>query len=323
MSEMRPLMSSDGNSVRSSQVRPDHHGHGHPMSVGGVMTAEGREQARKRLLATLIVTAAYMILELVGGLLTGSLALLADSAHMLSDVASLALSLVAMWLAGRPASGRLTYGFQRSEILAALINGSSLVAVSIYIFVEAFQRFSDPQPVMGLGMMGIAAGGLLVNMMGLWLLHDSREASLNVRGAWLHILADALGSLGALIAGALIWQLGWNLADPIVSVVIGLLVIQSSWVLLRDSVRVLMESVPSHLDVETVRAAMAAVPGVVEIHDLHIWSLSSKLDALTGHVVAAPEHRPEELLRRLQALLSEQFGLKHITLQVEPLEFEE
>lgn len=303
------------------RIRPDHHGHGYPMEGHG--HGAGREQARKRLLATLIVTACYMVLEFVGGWLTGSLALLADSAHMLSDVASLALSLVAMWLVSRPASSQLTYGFQRSEILAALINGSSLVAVSIFIFLEAWERFASPQPVMGLGMMGIAAGGLLVNMTGLWLLHDSREASLNIKGAWLHILADALGSVGALLAGFLIWQFGWYLADPIVSVVIGLLVIQSSWVLLRESVRVLMESVPSHLSVDAVRAAMAAVPGVVEIHDLHIWSVSSRLDALTGHVVAGPEVRPEELLRQLQALLSDRFGLKHITLQVEPLEFDE
>lgn len=274
--------------------------------------------ARKRLAMTLSVTALYMFAEIIGGILTNSLALMADAAHMLSDVASLGLSLFALWLSTRPPSPRLTFGFQRSEILAALMNGSTLVGLSFFIFYEAFQRFKSPPEVQGLGMTAIAFGGLLMNLFGLYTLGKSKDHSLNIKGAWLHVMADAVGSVGALVAGLLIYYTGWLWVDPAVSVLIAMLVIQSSWTLLRDSVRVLMECAPGHIDVEEVRKSMEGVSGVVDVHDLHVWTISSRLDALAGHVVIGRSEDSGVILQALRQVLVDRFGLRHVTLQLEP-----
>jgi cobalt-zinc-cadmium efflux system protein len=210
-------------------------GHGH---------ASQGSANRKRLAVTLGLVTAYMVAETIGGLLTNSLALLADAGHMLSDAAALALSLFAIWLANRPAGSRFTYGYYRSEILAALVNGATLVAISIFILVEAFERMRQPPEVQGALMMAIATGGLVINLIGLRILSAGRSQSLNLRGAWLHVLTDALGSIGAIGAGLFIWVFGWAWADPAASVLIGLLVIYSSWSLLKETVAVLMESAP-------------------------------------------------------------------------------
>jgi cobalt-zinc-cadmium efflux system protein len=289
------------------------HGHRHDRRAGN----------RRRLALTLALAAGYTVAEVVGGLLTNSLALLADAGHMLSDVAALALSLFAVWVAARPPTPRRTYGYYRAEILAALANGATLVAVSVFIFVEAFHRLRQPPAVLAPAMLAVAVGGLAVNLTGLWLLHAGRRESLNVHGAWLHVLTDALGSVGAITAAGLIWAFGWAWADPVASVLIGLLVIYSSWRLLAESVSVLMESAPRGIDVDEVHRAMTGVPGVLAVHDLHVWSITTGLDCLSAHVVAADGHPHAALLKALRDTLHEQFGLDHLTVQIEPEGFEE
>ncbi len=278
---------------------------------------------RKRLGLTLGLAAVYMVAEAVGGWLTGSLALLADAGHMLSDVAALGLSMFAMWMAQRPPTSRRTFGYHRLEILAALANGATLVAISILVLVEAFHRFRNPPEVDAPVMMGIAAGGLLVNLAGLWILHEGREESLNVRGAWLHVLTDALGSVQAIAAGALIWGFGWQWADPAASVLIALLVIYSSWSLLKEAAGVLMESAPSHIDVDEVRQAMAAVPGVIEVHDLHVWTITSGMESLSAHVVVEESCYDCDVLAAIRATLHDRFDIHHMTVQMETEAFQE
>jgi cobalt-zinc-cadmium efflux system protein len=282
-----------------------------------------RAANRKRLAITLLLAGGYMVAEIVGGLISNSLALLADAAHMLSDVAALGLSLFAVWIAERPATSRRTYGFYRMEILAALINGGALIAISIYIFVEAYHRFRHPPPVMGALMMWIAVGGFIVNLLGLWILHGGREDNLNVRGAWLHVLTDTLGSIGAVTAGAMIWAFGLNWIDPAISAVIGLLVIYSAWRLVAESVSVLMESAPRGIDVDELCRVMSAIPGVVNVHDLHVWTITSGLDCLSAHVVKEDGQSHGDLLKRLRTTVRERFGIDHITIQIEPKDFAE
>lgn len=264
-----------------------------------------------------------MVAEIIGGLLANSLALLADAGHMFSDTAALGLSLFAIWAAQRPATSKQTYGFYRTEILAALANGATLVGVSIYIFLEAYERFREPPEVQGGLMMAIASGGLLVNLLGLWILSGGREENLNIRGAWLHVLTDALGSIGAIAAGLLVWAFAWYWADPAISVAIGLLVIYSSWRLLAESVSVLMESAPRGIDVDKVREAMGQIPGVLAVHDLHVWTITTGLDSLSAHVVTADGQSHVKLLTELRAMLHRQFGIDHVTIQIEPEDFEE
>jgi cobalt-zinc-cadmium efflux system protein len=284
-------------------------------------SAAGRN--RTRLALVLGLAAVYMLAEAVGGWLTGSLALLADAGHMLSDVAALGLSLFAMMMARRPPTSRRTYGYHRVEILAALANGATLVAISLFVFFEAFQRFRRPPAVDAPVMMAIAAGGLLVNLTGLWILRAGCDESLNVRGAWLHVLTDTLGSVQAIAAGALIWAFGWRWADPAASVLIALLVIYSAWSLLGEATGVLMEGAPSHIDVNEVRSAMALVPGVLEVHDLHVWTITSGLESLSAHVVVEEGRYGCDLLTEIRSLLHEQFGLHHMTVQIETEAFEE
>jgi cobalt-zinc-cadmium efflux system protein len=269
-------------------------------------------------LVVLLLAATYMVAEAIGGLLTNSLALLADAGHMLSDVAALALALFALKVAQRPATSRRTYGFYRTEILAALFNGATLVAISFYIFLEAFQRLRNPPEVQGAAMMAIATGGLAINLIGLWVLRAGRESSLNERGAWLHVMTDALGSIGAILGGFVVWQLGWRWADPAVSVAIGVLVIVASWNLLKESVAVLMEGAPGNLDVDEIREAILATPGVVSAHDLHVWSITSGMTALSVHVCGEADVSNEALLTRTCDLLRKRFGIAHPTIQIEP-----
>ena len=258
-----------------------------------------------------------MLAEAVGGWLTDSLALLADAGHMLSDAAALGLSLFAAWISHRPPTPQHSFGYYRAEILAALANGATLVAISIVIFIEAVERLAEPHPVEGQWMMGIAFGGLLVNMLGLAMLHRGRAESLNLQGAWLHLLTDALGSVAALAAGGLIWAYGWNWADPAASILIGLLVIYSSWQLLKEAIAILMESTPKHLDVDAVRDAIAAGPGVRGVHDLHIWTITSGMISLSAHVIVADDQSPQTSLRTLSQMLHDRFGFDHTTLQIE------
>lgn len=297
----------DGTTSANSQ-QPSGHDHG---------LASRRATNRKRLTIALALVATYMVAEVIGGLAANSLALLADAGHMLSDAAALGLSLFALWIADRPPTSRRTYGYHRAEILAALVNGVTLVVVAVLIFMEAWRRFSDPPAVQGSLVMGIATGGLLVNFVGLWLLNSGREESLNVRGAWLHMLTDALGSVGAILGGLLVWTMGWQWADPAVSVLIGILVIYSSWHLLSETVSVLMESAPSDLDVNAIRDEIAAVRGVAAVHDLHIWSITSGMVNLSAHLQATGARPHPDVLRDVHEMLRRRFGLAHCTVQIE------
>lgn len=289
----------------------DHH-HPHPSS------AAHRGEGQRRLTWMLVLSASYMIAEIVGGIATGSLALLADAGHMASDVASLALASFALWVAQRPADARRTFGHTRAEILAALAQGVGLVAVAVLILVEAIERLGEPMPVAGAGMLAIATGGLAVNLLGLWLLGHGREHNLSVRGAWLHVASDALGSIGAMAAGLAVWAFGWNWADPVASLVIALLVVASAWHLMRDAVDVLMETAPRHLDVEAIRGALRALPAVIDVHDLHVWTIGSGETSLSCHAVSRPDAETGALLAEVNGLLEREFEIRHATIQLEP-----
>jgi cobalt-zinc-cadmium efflux system protein len=264
----------------------------------------------------------YMVAELVGGWLSNSLALLADAGHMFSDAAALSLSLFAAWIARRPPTAQHSYGYYRAEILAALANGALLGAISIFVIFEAWQRLWEPAEVRGPLMMAVAAGGLVVNLLGLWLLQAHRESNINVHGAWLHVLADLLGSVAAVIGGALIWLCGWYWADPVASALISLLIIYSSWALLKDAIAILMEGTPAHVDLDEVRNCIAGVVGIEGVHDLHVWTITSGMEALSGHVVVADGRAASELLAELRKRLHDRFGIDHITIQIEPPDFD-
>ena len=290
-----------------------HAGHAHspPRESGS------RARLRRRLALVFALVASYMVAELIGGLLTNSLALLADAGHMFSDVAALGLSLFAMWIARRPPTAHRTYGYHRTEILAALVNGITLVAVAIYIFIEAYRRLDAPPEVQGPLMLGVAAGGLVVNLVSLKILHSGRGESLNVRGAWLHVMGDLLGSVGAIGAALVISLTGWNLADPIASILIGLLILVSSWSLLREAVGILMEHAPAGLDIEAVREAMSRVDGVEQVHDLHVWTITSGIVSLLAHVVVPDPSFHQAVLDGIRGVLDGEFNITHITLQCE------
>jgi cobalt-zinc-cadmium efflux system protein len=272
---------------------------------------------RRRLLLVLILALSYAGIELVGGLLTGSLALLADSLHMISDVAALALSLIAVWMASRPASDRRTFGNSRAEILAALANGLALAVVAVFITIHAVDRFMTPQDVHGGGVVIVATGGLAINLISLWILEAGRGDSLNVRGAWLHVASDTLASVGVIIAGFGIWAYGWIWLDPTISIIVSALVLLSAWHLIREALDVLMETVPGHLDPEAIRAALLSVPGVSALHCLHVWTIGSGEVSLSSHLVVDPRFEPESLLQDVRAALTDRFAIEHTTIQIE------
>jgi cobalt-zinc-cadmium efflux system protein len=274
--------------------------------------------ARRRLALALGLAAVYLVAEVAGGLWTGSLALLADAGHMGSDVAALSLALFAAWVASHPADDRWTYGRARAEILAALGQGVALVAVAVFVAIEAVERFGAPRPIAGAGMLAIATGGLLVNLASLAVLGEGHRHSLNLRGAWLHVLSDALGSVGAMLAGVVVWQLGWIWADPAASLAIAGLVLVSAWQLIRDAVDVLMEAAPRGVDVDGVRRDLAALAGVRSVHDLHVWTLGQGRVALSCHLVVARIERFEALLTDAYTLLGNRHHIDHATIQVEP-----
>jgi cobalt-zinc-cadmium efflux system protein len=291
----------------------DHHGHRRSRGVS----------SQRRLLIALALAGSYMLAEIVGGLLTGSLALLADAGHMFSDVVALGMSVLALRIAQRPPNPSRTYGYYRAEILAALIHGVLLVCVSMGIFLEAWERLGTPTVILGGPMIAVAVGGLAVNLIALGILSQGRHQNLNVRGAWLHVLSDALGSVGAIAAGALIWAFGWTWADAVASVLIGVLIIHSSWALMREAVSVLMEGAPGHIDVQEIERALLAVNGVEAVHDLHVWTIASGMISLTGHVVAKDGRRQADLLHQICELLARRFRIEHATIQIEPTDFEE
>ena len=275
----------------------------------------GRAADRRVLAAALVLVVAFAIVELAGGLLADSLALLADAGHMAGDAGSLGLALFAAWIAARPATAARTYGFRRAEILAALANGVALVAIAIWVFVEAADRFRDPAEPLGGWMLAVGAAGLAVNALVAWLMLRGGSGSLNVRAALRHVLADLLGSVGVVAAALVVLTTGWAYADPVASVAIGVLVLGSSWGVLRESVGILLEESP--VDAHEVGHAMAALPGVVEVHDLHIWTITSGFPALSAHVLVDRGADAQAIRMELERILHERFGLDHTTLQVE------
>jgi cobalt-zinc-cadmium efflux system protein len=263
------------------------------------------------------MTAIYMLAEIVGGLLTGSLALLADSGHLLGDVLGLGMAVGAIRFARRPATPGKTYGFYRAEILAALINSVVLLVVAGWILYAAVERLLDGvAEVRALPMLIVAVGGLIVTLLGVVLLHADAEHSLNVRAAFLEVLGDLLGSVGTILAAVVILATGWTPVDAVISALIGLLMGPRAFALLRSVVDVLLESTPRHLDVPAIQASMRAVAGVESVHDVHLWSITSGFDAMSGHVRS--NGRPsEDVLHDLRTMLRDRFGIEHVTLQVE------
>ena len=277
----------------------------------------------RELKLALAITATFMFAEVVGGYLTHSLALLADAGHMLSDAGSLALSLIAMRFATRQRTPRMTYGYYRAEILAALTNGVTLVVISIFIFYEAIVRFQSPPKVQSVPMLVVASAGLLLNLLSAVILSRKQGESLNVRGAFLHVLADTLGSVGAIAAGIVMLTTGWYLADPIISMAIAALILFSSWRLLKESVTVLMEGTPPHLNLNEIEHAIKNVQSVVEVHDLHIWTVTSGFEAISAHVVVGQCERMDEaqiVLSRIRDVIHQRFGIDHTTIQLEHVE---
>ena len=280
-----------------------------------------KEGQKRSLKIALGVTAAYTLVEIVGGFLTQSLALLADAGHMLSDVGGLGIALFAIRLAERPPTREKTYGYHRAEILAALANGLTLWLIAGLILREAYLRFLSPPEVNGLGMLMVATVGLGVNVGVALMLKKSASSNLNLRGAFLHVISDALGSVGAISAGAIILLTGWYLADPIVSVLIGGLILYSSWGLVRESVDILMEATPKGIKLDDVRAALEQVPGVREVHDLHVWCLNSGFYALSAHAMVEDLSQGQRILEQARGTLNNRFQIGHMTLQLEEKAF--
>ncbi|MCD5322498.1 MULTISPECIES: cation diffusion facilitator family transporter [Pontibacillus] len=286
----------------------DGHSHGHDHSHGANKTA---------LMWSFILIFGFMIVEVVGGIITNSLALLSDAGHMLSDAAALGLSLVAFKVGERSATKAKTYGYKRFEILAAFLNGVTLIVISLYIFWEAYNRFLDP-PNVSMGMMIVAFIGLVVNILVAWILmRGDTEENLNLRSAFLHVLGDLLGSIGAIIAGILIYFFNWNIADPIASVLVALLIITSGYRIAKDSFHVLMEGKPEGINVEKVHEDLKGLANVVDVHDLHIWSITNEFPALTCHLVVDKECERDLLLQKAVGLLKSEHEITHSTIQIE------
>jgi cobalt-zinc-cadmium efflux system protein len=300
----------------------DHKGHSHnhahsPHDHSNHHHDHARGASQRTLLIVLVLTFGYMLAEAAGGYLANSLALLSDAGHMFTDVAALALALFAIRFGTRPSTPRKTYGFYRLEILAALANGVTLIVLSLLICFEAYQRLRHPETVDGWTLIGISTGGLAVNIIAAWLLSRSHHDNLNMRGALLHVLGDLLGSAAAIGAGVLILWRGWAWADPAFSVLISLLIIFNAWRLVADSVNVLLEGTPSHINAAAVEQAMRTISGVREIHDLHIWTITSGRHAVTAHIVVSDAAESYRVLRELREMLSARFNLSHSTIQIE------
>ncbi|WP_434344837.1 cation diffusion facilitator family transporter [Myxococcus virescens] len=291
------------------------HGHGHGPRRGGL--AEERKKDKRRLIFALVLTATIALAEAVGGWLTNSLALMSDAGHMLTDVSALALSLVALWFAGKPADVKKTYGYYRMEILSALLNGVLLMGITGFILYEAWERVRSPAQV-DIGPMAIVASvGLLANLGALGFLH--RSHSMNVRGAFLHVLGDTLSSVGVLVGAGIMAYTGWYVVDPIISVVISIVIVIGAVRLVRDAVDVLMEAVPAHVDLAQIKELMLRAQGVTAVHDLHVWTISSGVYALSAHLVVQDPMvcNNDEILSAVKHDLYDRFGIDHTTIQIE------
>jgi len=281
----------------------------------------GAESVNKLKLA-LGLTAVYMFAEAIGGWWTNSLALIADAGHMLTDVAALSLTLAAIWFASRPATAKKTFGYYRLEILAAFVNGIALVLISLWVIYEAYERWQTPPEIRGTALTIIAVGGLLVNLVCAGLLHGDHAHDLNMRSAWLHVIGDALGSVTAIAAGVLIVAFGWLWADAVSSVLISLIIIVGAWNLIKESVNVLLEGTPAHINLKAVEETIRNTENVEDVHDLHIWTITSGMEALSVHIIHRDEISQKALLQTVRTKLHDEFGIDHLTIQMETLEEE-
>jgi cobalt-zinc-cadmium efflux system protein len=293
-----------------------HHGHSHEPRVGDASRDLDHASPTRRLRAALAVTAAFLVVEVVGGILANSLALLADAGHMLTDVAALALSLFVAWFSRQPASPQKTYGYLRWEVLAAFLNGATLLLISSWIVWEAIARLREPEPLQSGLMLVVAFVGLLVNVLAAWILHSSGETSLNVRAAYLHVLGDLLGSVGTVAAAAIIRWTGWLAADPIASLIMALLILRGAWGIVRESVDILLEATPSHISLGSVRTQLEAIPGIESVHDLHVWTVTSGVVAMSAHAIVREPDRHQHVLEHVHDAMR-LFGIDHVTVQLE------
>ncbi|WP_050179594.1 cation diffusion facilitator family transporter [Domibacillus robiginosus] len=293
----------------------DHHGHSHSHNH----FEETREGNKKGLIIALLITTGIMFLEFFGGLITNSLALLSDAGHMLSDSSSLFLSLIAIWFASRPASSNKSFGFYRFEILAALFNGVTLFVIAGFIVWEAYGRFFEPPTVASGTMILVASVGLIANLISAWSLMRKGDVknNVNLRSAYLHVLGDALGSVGAIAAGILMILFDWYVADPLISVLVALLILKSAWGVIKHSVHILMEGTPVTVDQEEVKAALTEIDGVINVHDLHIWTITSGLDSLSCHMLIEDDKSNQEILQEAINKIKEKFKIEHTTIQIE------
>lgn len=286
-------------------------------------TTTSAGQHKRRLTLVFGLTALYLVAEVIGGLLTHSLALLADAGHMLTDVAGLGLALLAIRFAERPATPERTYGYYRVEILAALTNAVVLIGISFYILYEAYERFRNPPEVASKVMLLIAVIGLVVNIAGIFILRAGSIESLNLKGAYFEVLSDMLTSMGVIIAGVIMWTTSWYYADPLISAGIGLFILPRTWLLLREAVGVLLEGTPSDINLTAVRAAIGSLAEVTGVHDLHVWTLTSGMNAMSVHVLLADGASHEALLKAVQQRITADFKIAHVTVQIEPPGWEE
>jgi len=296
-----------------------HHGHA---DAHGVATGPAIGDHARRLRIALAITAVILIAELVGGVLSNSLALLADAGHMLTDVAALALTLFVSWFSRRPETPRRTYGYLRWEIIAALLNGATLLLISVWIIWEAILRLRQPPPVHGSLMLAVAIVGLAANLVSARILHPSSESNLNLRGAYLHVLGDLLGFIGTVVAALIIRFSGWLPADPIASLIVTLLIVVSAWRLVRESVDVLLESTPAHLALGAIRAQLEVIPGIESVHDLHVWTVTSGVIAMSVHAIVREPEQHQHVLEHVHDAMR-LFGIQHVTVQLERREMYE
>ncbi|MCL8483381.1 MULTISPECIES: cation diffusion facilitator family transporter [Bradyrhizobium] len=286
------------------------------MHGGGTVGTAGARHANK-LAWALAMTATYMIAEVIGGLVTGSLALLADAAHMLTDVGGLALALLAIRFAAREATPQRTFGYLRMEVLSALANAVVLLLLTVYILYEAYQRFLSPPEVLSGPMLIVACIGLVVNLISMWLLSSGSSESLNVKGAYFEVLSDMLGSIGVIVAALLMMWKGWALADPIIGAGIGLFIVPRTWSLLSQVTHILMEGTPPNVDTAAIEKKLLAISGTVAVHDLHVWTVTSGFDAMSCHLVVTDMSAGREALRTARNLMKAEYGIEHTTIQVE------
>jgi cobalt-zinc-cadmium efflux system protein len=298
------------------------HGHGHGHDHSHLSAADAGPEQVRRLWWALAITCGILVAELAGGLLANSLALLADAGHVLTDAAALGLSLFVTWFSRRPETPTKTYGYLRWEILAAFLNGATLLIISIAIVWEAIARLRSPEPVSSGLMLGFAAVGAVANVFAAWILHPASDSSLNVRGAYLHVLGDLLGSAGTVVAALVVRFTGVLAADPLASIVVTLLVVRSAWNLVRESVDVLLEATPAHISLGGVRAQLQAIPGIESVHDLHVWSVSSGVVAMSAHAVVRDADRHQHVLQHIHDAMR-LFGIEHIPVQLEREELHE